>query len=475
MASKTVFVAVISFINASQGAIYYVSPQGSDAASGSMTQPWKTVQKAADTLTPGDTVLVHSGVYPPVTVNVSGSQAGGMVSFKNYPGETPVIDGTGIEPPVDDTGLFLLEEKSFVTLSGFELRHYITANRKATPAGIYVSGGCRHIRIENCNIHDIANTGGKRNHAGNAFGLAVYGTSTTPACDIIIDGNEIHHLKTGSSESLSINGNVVDCHVSHNKVHDNNNIGIDFIGDEGTCPDPAQDRARDSTCTDNVVWNISSQNNQAYKDGDYSADGLYCDGSTRIILTGNVVHDCDIGVELSSEHPGKLTSAIKLEDNTFYSNRTGGIFMGGYAATGTGGTDGCEVSGNTFYQDDTLAQGNGEIQLRWRTTHCSVRGNVFSSLPGNPLATVPVTAADNVGNAFDDNLYYSTAGATASQWSWNNVTLTGFEAWKSVSHQDAASLFADPLFVRTGPTPDLHLQAGSPAIPLRAKVSPKKL
>ena len=56
-----------------------------------------------------------------------------------------------------------------------------------------------------------------------------------------------------------LNGNVTGFEVTNNRVHDNNNIGIDFIGFEGTCPDPALDRARDGVCRGNVVWNISSR------------------------------------------------------------------------------------------------------------------------------------------------------------------------------------------------------------------------
>jgi len=37
------------------------------------------------------------------------------------------------------------------------------------------------------------------------------------------------------SESMVLNGNVEHFVVSHNKVHDNDNIGIDFIGFEGEC------------------------------------------------------------------------------------------------------------------------------------------------------------------------------------------------------------------------------------------------
>ena len=77
-------------------------------------------------------------------------------------------------------------------------------------------------------------------------GIAVYGTNPKiPITALVIDGNEVHHLKTGSSESLVVNGNVTDFRITDNVVHDNNNIGIDIIGFERTSPDPATDQARD--------------------------------------------------------------------------------------------------------------------------------------------------------------------------------------------------------------------------------------
>jgi hypothetical protein len=443
-----------------KAANYYVSPSGSDSAAGTEAKPWLTIQKAANTLAGGDTVYVRGGTYSKVTVNVSGSAANNPVTFANYPGETPVIDATGVTPPSGNTGLFLVPGRKHVIIRGFELRNYKTTTKALIPTGIMLTGACDDIQIRQCNVHDIWNTGGNTSDSGNAFGIAVYGDSTTPSTNIVIDGNEVHHLKTGSSESLVLNGNVTNFQVTHNLVHDNNNIGIVFIGFEGTCSDVAQDQARDGVCRANTVWNISSEGNQAYAPGDYSADGLYCDGSTRILMEGNTVHDSDIGVELASEHSGKLTSAITLRNNFIHTNRQTGLFMGGYQSSGTGGTDGCIITGNTFYKNDTLQWDNGEAQLRFRTSNCVLRGNIFYAGPGGWLVSVPVTAANNVNNKLDYNLYYS----TALHWSWNNSAKTTFATWKTASAQDAQSLFIDPKFVSTGTTPDLHLRLDSPAI-----------
>lgn len=443
---------------------YYVDPSGSDAGPGSQAQPWQTVQKAADTLKPGDAVFVHTGIYGKVTVNVSGSARGGYVTFANVPGETPVIDATGVTPPEEDTALFLISNRSYVIVDGFELRNYTTTDPAPTPAGVFLRGACRHVEIRHCDIHGIENTGGNPASSGNAFGIAVYGSSLLPATDIVIDGNNVHNLKTGSSESVVVNGNVSGFRVTNNTVHDNNNIGIDFAGYERTCPSVALDRARNGVCRGNTVWNISSQGNQAYHDGDYSADGIYCDGAAAITIERNVVHDCDIAVELASEHPGRLSYNIVLRDNFISGSKQSGLLLGGYAPTGTGGTSRCAILRNTFYNNDGLQGDAGEVQLRSRTSGCVVMGNIFYSGAGNFCVTVPVAASQNVRNVFDYNLYFTPGGATTAQWSWNNLPLMGLAAWQHTSRQDRHAIFADPLFVATGATPDLHLQTGSPAV-----------
>ena len=55
-------IALTDFANG--GTTYYVSPSGSDTSPGTETQPWQTIQKAADTLVAGDTVYIKAGTYP---------------------------------------------------------------------------------------------------------------------------------------------------------------------------------------------------------------------------------------------------------------------------------------------------------------------------------------------------------------------------------------------------------------------------
>src|SRR4030066_2396040 len=45
------------------GATYYVSPTGNDANSGLIGAPFRSIQKAATIVNPGDTVIVKDGTY----------------------------------------------------------------------------------------------------------------------------------------------------------------------------------------------------------------------------------------------------------------------------------------------------------------------------------------------------------------------------------------------------------------------------
>src|SRR5262249_12072987 len=153
--------------------------------------------------------------------------------------------------------------------------------------------------------------------------------------------------------------------VSRNTVHDNDNIGIDFIGFEGTGPS-GQDQARNGICADNVVYNISSATNPTYG-GDRSADGIYVDGGRDIVIERNKVDDCDIGVEVACEHGGHAVSKVTVRNNFISRSYQGNILMGGYAAT-KGSANDVIVVHNTTCQATF-----GEIQLQYNCDGITIK------------------------------------------------------------------------------------------------------
>jgi len=448
-----------------QATTYYVSTTGTDANPGSVSKPWRTIQKAANTLAPGDTVLVRSGTYNErVTVGVSGT-TNQYITFAAYPGEYPVVDGTGLTPPNYESALFWLTGNFYIVIQGFDLRNYITSNQNATPAGIYVEGPSHDIQILNNTVRAIENT--YNGVAANAFGIAFYGTGSTAAAaisNVLVSGNNIYQLETGSSETMTFNGNVTGIQVLNNTVHDTDNIGIDFIGFEGTSPTESLDQARNATCRGNVLYNIDTNGNPAYKTAsgyDPSADGINVDGGANITIDRNIVSTCDLGIEVASEHATHYASNCIVRDNFIHHCYTTGISTGGYDSS-VGYSQNCTFTNNTLYQDDSLQQGNGEIELQYNVTNCTFKNNILYANSQDLLMSNAYK--QNSGNVVDYNAYYCDDGNSSAQWQWKNVTSTGFSAYKTASGNDSHSEFANPLLILGGTAPNLHIIPTSPAV-----------
>ena len=276
----------------------------------------------------------------------------------------------------------------------------------------------------------------------------------------MIDGNEVHHLKTGSSESLVVNGNVTNFRITHNVVHDNNNIGIDVIGFERTAPDPAVDQARDGVVSGNLVYNITSRGNPAYGN-DESSDGIYVDGGTRILIEQNVIHDVDFGIELASEHKDRATSYITARNNLIYHGHTAGVSIGGYAPE-RGHTEHCTVVNNTLYDNDTSATGSGEFQMQWNMADNIFANNIVYA-GSRCLIAVNKSQFDKQHPpvSIDHNLYYCASGSKTSTWGEASPRLPDSCIFQSTGN-DRHSRFLDPHFVEA--TKDFHLRSDSPAI-----------
>ena len=453
-----------AFAGVATSADFHVSPAGNDANPGSPASPWRTIQHAAETVPAGSTVLIREGVYSEkVGIYVSGNATDGPIVFKAYPGERPVIDGTGLPfDPDNSNSLLSIYDQSYLRIEGLTLRNLKTATRDLVPVGILVENESSHIEIVDNVIHGIE-TQYNGLDGGDAHGIAVFGSAAAPLSHVLISGNELFDLKLGSSEALVLNGNVTEFEVSDNVVRDCNNIGIDFIGFEEVGPTPALDQARDGVCRDNLVFKIDSSFNPAYGGsftaggGDTSAGGIYVDGGTRILIERNVVHHCNIGIELASEHAGRATSEITLRNNLIYQNQIGGIFMGGYD-TQRGMTRDCLVLNNTLFENDTNEDGNGEIYLQFDVADCIIRNNLMKTNGQGRLFGNPYTK--NSGNDVDYQLFFAPSGA--QEWQWRDIYYTALAAYRGASGNDANSLLSAPAFSDAAAY-DFRLAVDSPA------------
>jgi hypothetical protein len=125
---------------------------GNDTNPGSLSQPWKTIQKAADTLQHGDTVTVLDGDYSTQKVRISRSgQAGAPITFQAQ-GNVKVkgfLVAAAYGPNYNTTNA------DYIIIRGFD----ISNTDDPTPGvddwrmgvGIFMEGS--HCRLENNTIH----------------------------------------------------------------------------------------------------------------------------------------------------------------------------------------------------------------------------------------------------------------------------------------------------------------------------------
>ena len=366
----------------------HVAAGGSDeAGSGTQDAPFATVSHAAHAM-PGSLILVHEGVYGPIELGpeCSGSEDSPTV-IRAAEGETAVfraaepetatnsatIGNTAYERAADeepsedeeeDRVCVSLINVCHISLEGLETEggtHGITylSTREAGENPL------TDISIRNCTVHGVRGIHGINVYACNDL---------APVTDLTIEGCEVYDCECGSSESLVLNGNIDGFLIAGNKIHDNNNIGIDMIGFEGWAmhPDDATgnpdgtaagsrnpydaDQVRNGICRDNVVYNISTEGNPYYyEDGEYdpSAGGIYVDGGRDIEIFNNFIFRCDIGLEVATEHSPDdnelfKVSGVRVHDNVIADcNGWTGICFGGYDKD-LGFTEDCEFDHNTL-------------------------------------------------------------------------------------------------------------------------------
>ncbi len=421
---------------------YYVAKTGSDSNNGSQSSPWLTIQHAATTAQAGSTVYVGAGTYSESVTFANSGTASTPIVFNGQ--GVAIVDGTSVSccggGDSYASGLFSISNLNYLTIEGFTIQNYKTSSSSYVPAGIDIYGYGDHISILNNTIKNIQTTGGA---SGNAYGISVHGTSSTPISNLTVSGNTVTGCETGQSETTTYNGNVQTFVVSNNTIYGNDNIGMDAIGFEGTGPS-GSDQAKAGDVYGNLIYNNSAINNPGEQaggqNGGYDEDGLYCDGCTQVVFERNEVYGNDIGIEAASENSGKLSSYVIIRNNLIYGSNSCGVTIGGYASSGTGGSDHITIVNNSLYSNtNESSAASGEFQTQWRVTNSVFENNiVYAGSSGMFI----VNQTSGAGITADYNDYYTTA--SSMEWDYNGTAYSTFASYQTASKMETHSKFANP-------------------------------
>ena len=392
--------------SAPRGAVYFISPIGNDLNPGTKDQPWRTIEKAANTLTAGETVYIRAGNYGERLIPLHSGSAGNYIIYAAYPGDTATIDGSGVLVPIDE-GLIYISGKSYLHFSGLHIS-------RSQQAGILVDNTSSHITLEQNHTY---NTG--------SSGIGVWNSNNTTIRDNEVDlacsGGMQESLTVAGTDTFEVQGNLV-----HNESAGYNK--------EGIC---IKDGSSNGKVFRNHVHHVR-------------AVGIYLDAwdkhTYNIEVFQNRVHDVaeSNGLTVASEMGGLLEN-IKIYNNISYHNRYCGLSI---SINGPGGPQGQHpmkdilVVNNTFYNNGWTTWGGGIAIDNPDAQNVITRNNIVSQ---NLYFQIAVAADVPVGTySIDHNLvdgYRDTEGEV-----YGNDHVVG-----------------DPRFA-AAVTADFHLLGDSPAI-----------
>ncbi|HEX7556212.1 MAG TPA: choice-of-anchor Q domain-containing protein [Leptolinea sp.] len=420
--------------------IFYVDGNvGSDAYPGSRTQPWKTIQKAANTLAAGDTVLVAAGDYSSQRISIT--KSGNNTSPITYQAQGQVVmKGFNIVA-------------NYINIVGFEIAN--TDYRRwdyHTSAGIYVKGS--YNLLENNYIHD-----------SSLEGIELFGP---PGDNMITHDNIVRYNRLFRNELVGIDVNgrnnliegnevwrTVQCHPNLTRIEDHasdnngkkcpyypaiSNLDADGIRFFGQGHIFRKNNIHDIVLGD--IMNGINVNVTPHIDIFQTYAGPSNEIAQNIIFEQNYCENLNVGMYVFMLEGG--ANHLYIRNNIF--KAAGGVNT-------AGGADYLYVFNNIWANDLALgSQGqSGAISLN-KVPHASVINNIFFDQVGYTVQVLKNTANIYV----DYNLAYNSNGIKPPCVEWGD-----YDTCQPTPNHELWNV--NPQFIN----PDLgnyHLYATSPAI-----------
>jgi chitodextrinase len=413
----------ISFPVASSDYYYVSASTGDDNNTGTFEHPWRTIQKAANTITAGDTVYIREGTYyEEVSIQDKHGNNAAWITFRPYNDETVIVDGRTI-PNRWNRGVFKLTNSSYIRIT----RCHICNSARC---GVWINDVAEWIRIDNNTIINCSSNG-------------IY-TETSTSYTIT---------------NLSFQHNIVD-NVNNNWSGDGGNTseGISFrniqyfdIGynQVSRCGRECID-VKNGSAYGSIHHNtINTSSNPGGYNEQYNHLGIYCDGhNTRnhhINISCNYVYgDHGMGIAVGVEKPTGSLDHINIFNNIVnvtWSNAKG-ISIGNFGAI-----EGEPISQISIFCNTVATSTDYSLDIRANNLleNIRVENNILTTENSTILRVkyydpTPIIILKN-------NLFHNYSGEPQN--TWNNISDVNWGDYP---------IFQDPQL-----TFDFTLSNGSPA------------
>lgn len=412
---------------------YYVATTGSDTNDGSFSRPWRTAQKAADTVTAGSTIHLRGGTYPGFIMRRSG-QPGAPITFRPYPGERAVLTVAAGQK----SAIYIHDWEGLVT--DIAIRGLVVENvpgGNGAGAGIFVHNATR------VTVH------GNTVRYNRSFGLyLVDATETT------ISGNEITKNEIGIYVvRKGVGVRIFENHIHHNDRMTKNTSSL-MHDDYGATGISLNQTSGALTISNN---NIHGHRASSYDYG-WDGSGIEIWGASNVNIEANRIYNNENVLETGTN------GTIVCRNNRFVRNLA-------YGATTAGRSYGIflRCAENMLVANNTLY---GLYGFAFHISHhfgahggaidgLRVQNNVTVST-GSTFPVYWIRSALPLSVVVDRNIAHNTTGGRIATVDGKGSTssLATFRSWTGL---ELTSVQAEPRLLSPG-SGDFRLAADSPAI-----------
>ena len=297
--------------------IYFVSTAGNNEYSGTMEQPWLTLEYAVNKLSSGDILYIRGGEYvlqEAIVCQKSGTHDNPVV-YSAYEDEVVEINADNINFHLEkdkynfgvETGAVFIYRSEHIQIRKIQVKNSHGHGIAVRDSNNIIIDSCTVQNTFCCGISlwDTKSTGTICHHNKIINNTVIKATTWDMLPEGRKKGNEPPH------EAISIAG-ACDFEVAYNKVYNCDKEGIDV-----------KEVSHHGKVHHNHVHHVDRQ-------------GLYADAwfgpLTHVDFYENTVHDCKgAGIVISVEQ-GERVSDIRIYNNNVYDNWGSGILFGVFGA-----------------------------------------------------------------------------------------------------------------------------------------------